>query len=654
MILPITQGKRFAEIFNALTLFAHRQLRVVSDSEFISRDPLYPIDEVAQRETMAELWKHPKILDDFVRENPFNLPRRDLDVVLTWKGCDMATYTVDTVTVGGSEALYFCAGDHAVAVYGIAKPIESMLTTVPAVVQTTLLPFEDKITYGMFVLQMLVDMGDNMRKVLHCELQADVEEGRVIRTGAQFLEKMPVIRAQAKQRQLEQFRHDMKMEERAQGPLPGQHRGVLLGLDEDERRRRVKKHSMESLQQRDLKEQILQTLDSYCLPGDPVYTLEELLHRDRSREADTPIAKQIKADETTDDFFLELADPQILQADMTNFAEGEIELIRELAARDGRWHILTKNLTTLKGIPRYIRGLCYYFHDGNDYLLIMPKEVVEAAQEVDWDEPITYVRKRKELLHFMELIAELRGILTLDEAVEAYQTAYPNGLEASDEVYEILYTSLDSLDFGGCVLETPDESYLIHFELFFDYLRSHGMRPRDAGSYYEGELDGLPEVTLKHQQGKDARALTPQMLASDSLFIWASEQPPALALRNYLDAHVPDDADDYFFAEKVIEDLLTEVFVGFFESGTQVFFDILEDNGFVPDYSQVNQLLGLWQNMCNGLPNWPNNGWSPNELFNRSSRRKVFFNEDGSPMRVGRNDPCPCGSGKKYKRCCGR
>src|SRR5258706_244770 len=22
-------------------------------------------------------------------------------------------------------------------------------------------------------------------------------------------------------------------------------------------------------------------------------------------------------------------------------------------------------------------------------------------------------------------------------------------------------------------------------------------------------------------------------------------------------------------------------------------------------------------------------------------------------MAVGRNDPCPCGSGKKYKRCCG-
>jgi len=22
-------------------------------------------------------------------------------------------------------------------------------------------------------------------------------------------------------------------------------------------------------------------------------------------------------------------------------------------------------------------------------------------------------------------------------------------------------------------------------------------------------------------------------------------------------------------------------------------------------------------------------------------------------MKIGRNDPCPCGSGKKYKKCCG-
>jgi uncharacterized protein YecA (UPF0149 family) len=23
------------------------------------------------------------------------------------------------------------------------------------------------------------------------------------------------------------------------------------------------------------------------------------------------------------------------------------------------------------------------------------------------------------------------------------------------------------------------------------------------------------------------------------------------------------------------------------------------------------------------------------------------------PVKIGRNEPCPCGSGKKWKRCCG-
>ena len=51
-------------------------------------------------------------------------------------------------------------------------------------------------------------------------------------------------------------------------------------------------------------------------------------------------------------------------------------------------------------------------------------------------------------------------------------------------------------------------------------------------------------------------------------------------------------------------------------------------------------------------------------LHERSRFRKVdacwlYLDGDLSPnaesaKKVGRNEPCPCGSGKKYKRCCGR
>ncbi|MBO7673383.1 MAG: SEC-C domain-containing protein [Atopobiaceae bacterium] len=87
---------------------------------------------------------------------------------------------------------------------------------------------------------------------------------------------------------------------------------------------------------------------------------------------------------------------------------------------------------------------------------------------------------------------------------------------------------------------------------------------------------------------------------------------------------------------------------------------MLDAFGFIPEECQLQTLLTLWQNMCNGLPIWPNNGWAPNEIRNhvqdgqKTSGRRVFYNPDGSVMKVGRNDPCPCGSGKKYKRCCGR
>jgi preprotein translocase subunit SecA len=42
---------------------------------------------------------------------------------------------------------------------------------------------------------------------------------------------------------------------------------------------------------------------------------------------------------------------------------------------------------------------------------------------------------------------------------------------------------------------------------------------------------------------------------------------------------------------------------------------------------------------------------SRGEGVNESGKRQPVKNKEA---KVGRNDPCPCGSGKKYKRCCGR
>jgi len=38
----------------------------------------------------------------------------------------------------------------------------------------------------------------------------------------------------------------------------------------------------------------------------------------------------------------------------------------------------------------------------------------------------------------------------------------------------------------------------------------------------------------------------------------------------------------------------------------------------------------------------------------RDTREQQITAPIRSEKTVGRNDPCPCGSGKKYKNCCGR
>lgn len=70
------------------------------------------------------------------------------------------------------------------------------------------------------------------------------------------------------------------------------------------------------------------------------------------------------------------------------------------------------------------------------------------------------------------------------------------------------------------------------------------------------------------------------------------------------------------------------------------------------DYEQ------LYMNMvgCNAewlytLPQWEG-------IFDKEKRDALYKAQKSSrtvikPPKVGRNDPCPCGSGKKYKKCCG-
>ena len=59
----------------------------------------------------------------------------------------------------------------------------------------------------------------------------------------------------------------------------------------------------------------------------------------------------------------------------------------------------------------------------------------------------------------------------------------------------------------------------------------------------------------------------------------------------------------------------------------------------------LDELQKLFNSYRDYIYCWLYNGYSFGEFEEKQPIKKV---------KVGRNEPCPCGSGKKYKHCCGK
>ena len=67
----------------------------------------------------------------------------------------------------------------------------------------------------------------------------------------------------------------------------------------------------------------------------------------------------------------------------------------------------------------------------------------------------------------------------------------------------------------------------------------------------------------------------------------------------------------------------------------------------------------LYKNMVDAKADWLYELPMWDEIYDAETKKRLYLEQKKSGTvivgkKVGRNDPCPCGSGKKYKHCCGR
>ena len=272
-------------------------------------------------------------------------------------------------------------------------------------------------------------------------------------------------------------------------------------------------------------------------------------------------------------------------------------------------------------------GLIYLW-DG-DKVQVAP-ELKEAFNQMMKDENVKKALKEKQAISqkvttYIQAAMNLYGMMPVEDFVELYiqyEGIENIGKEEIYPVFEAIYTG--SVIYGNSFIE---DSYLMDGS--FEYV------PEEEIMYFKRETQSKPYY-------RPEKAIFLRYADED----YYEETAEIKEVKRFLNHKFPFHHQEI---EEAVEDWVLDTCVEM-GSTVQLISELLvslEDYGLVlSNLKEVQQFTQLMQKAHNHTRMWINRGYSPQEI-------REIMGAPKAKVKVGRNDPCPCGSGKKYKKCCG-
>ena len=693
MSLSFKQGKAFFDLINSIIAFSARRFDLCSEDE-AARFALYCDDDLLRREALRSFWEDPTALDDMIATQNTSLGPKQRAALKRFSH----RYSGPSLLVGfdfDGRAL-MTVGDSTVAVSSLAKDLTSMLEgRIPRIIDVTLLPFEDLIVYDSSIAEYPVAMGPGMKKALEEEGSAAL--GRVPVTDAnEFCELADRASAKKAADDEKRFADGLKRAEwdrMGNEPMvPGVHRGVLAGLSEEERAAKVEK-KLSSLETDPVyREDLVARMGKEACGKEQVTSLEESLMLS-NKEAIANYARTLQIAGASKLRKAELAkrvadcllsSSEYLTRDLEDADEAEFKTVMELVGSELGVIEFSKEDVMVSGRKYFpfIPWARMYRHDG-DFCVAMPEDVRRLIGSIDMGGVERMRLLRKRVGHFAETLTELCGVVPVVDFCERLRSFYgfqPADHEIISALVSIIRKSGEDISYSVWYdpRKNPDDAplYLVDYRLSDSYLTSivarryaQEMKEKNCAVdvFSDASMKKIHELVVKRldardefvlylldcHEGKASQGPCPidPALAEGDVTSWKAGLPAAVNLRNWLDAHVPDGEDDYFFADDCVDELI-DVHADSVRPTDLI--DAASDMDLFTLSEDPEGLISRLMAFDNAMPRWENNGWSADALHSKITGKRIFRNPDGTEMKVGRNDPCPCGSGKKYKKCCGR
>ncbi len=280
-------------------------------------------------------------------------------------------------------------------------------------------------------------------------------------------------------------------------------------------------------------------------------------------------------------------------------------------------------------------GLIYTFWHEDKLALVLPEEIRQVYGGLDLQEFWTKWERQRLIVDYIAAAANLYGACERSKLLEIFNSQNAEAATA------------DEVDLAGLKLMYPHQEY----DVYEDYWISN---------YFEDDnREELAELLeLSRNKPYYIPPKTEFLRYADNLYTPSTLQFEKL--KTYISRHVVRDRE---LAETVADNIRLA-------SSMEAPLDELLDEFLMLNIElseqQIDGLLPLLVELRNNTRLWANRGFTPVEMRSlftppaaslasrpMGTMLKPDFARNAAAPKVGRNDPCPCGSGKKHKKCCG-
>lgn len=296
-------------------------------------------------------------------------------------------------------------------------------------------------------------------------------------------------------------------------------------------------------------------------------------------------------------------------------------------------------------------GFIFHHETKDDVFFTVPQEVYQKISKHISDGKENDFGKWEHLKDFAESMLSLYGVLTVRDFGKLWKVMFPQTKLSENELREHLSCSavmIDNYNWSDNLNAIYDKycdeddvaNLIIERNIHTMYLPAR----EQLKNWFEDSLNSDDTYFLNY---------------SDQYEI-EHDNPHYIQMRKFLEKHQKENW------EKILYDMMYYMKDGFPPLSV---FEILNDEFHITQSMKekdVKKFFAIYQNLQSSTHLWINYGWSPNELEKhlqpqKENERTIICLPEGLSMmdfqeipKVGRNDLCPCGSGKKYKQCHGK